>query len=306
MKTICIYHSRDLDGWCSAAIVKKKFPDAELIGWDYGMDEPSIGNPEDTELGIVFPKDSHVILVDVSFSPMKMKEFREKLKMHFIWIDHHKSTIQDSVDGNYQGMAGMRGIEYAACELTWGYFFPDKDIPHAVKYLGMYDSFRHINETPEIQRKVMEFQYAARAFITGPEDCWILFKMDCDRRKEWFDVGAGIMQYLKTEAKQIVKKAFPVEIDDCRFLMLNRERFNPANFDIDYHGDGFDGFGCFWFDGLVWTFSLYNANGEVDVSEVAKKFGGGGHTGAAGFTTKDISEFFELQPERGNVAGPLD
>ena len=27
MKTICIYHSRDLDGWMSAAIVKKWFED---------------------------------------------------------------------------------------------------------------------------------------------------------------------------------------------------------------------------------------------------------------------------------------
>ena len=31
-KTVCFYHSVDLDGWTSAAIVKKRYPNAELIG----------------------------------------------------------------------------------------------------------------------------------------------------------------------------------------------------------------------------------------------------------------------------------
>lgn len=37
---ICIHYDRDLDGFCSGAIVKKKFPDCKLIGWDYGRALP--------------------------------------------------------------------------------------------------------------------------------------------------------------------------------------------------------------------------------------------------------------------------
>jgi oligoribonuclease NrnB/cAMP/cGMP phosphodiesterase (DHH superfamily) len=33
----------------------------------------------------------------------------------------------------------------------------------------------------------------------------------------------------------------------------------------------------------VWKFSLYNDNGKVDCSQIAKQYGGGGHAGAAGF-----------------------
>ena len=33
---ICIYHKKDFDGICSAAIVKRKYPNASFIGWDYG------------------------------------------------------------------------------------------------------------------------------------------------------------------------------------------------------------------------------------------------------------------------------
>ena len=67
------------------------------------------------------------------------------------------------------------------------------------------------------------------------------------------------------------------------FICINRERFNPINFGIDYHKDGYDGAACFHFDGTHWCFSLYNDNGEVDCSQIAKQFGGGGHKGAAGF-----------------------
>lgn len=34
---------------------------------------------------------------------------------------------------------------------------------------------------------------------------------------------------------------------------------------------------------------MYNENGEVDVSQIAQQYGGGGHKGAAGFRTNDLA-----------------
>jgi nanoRNase/pAp phosphatase (c-di-AMP/oligoRNAs hydrolase) len=42
----------------------------------------------------------------------------------------------------------------------------------------------------------------------------------------------------------------------------------------------------FVFDGEQYTVSLYSKT--VDVSEIAKKYGGGGHKGAAGFQCKKL------------------
>jgi nanoRNase/pAp phosphatase (c-di-AMP/oligoRNAs hydrolase) len=42
----------------------------------------------------------------------------------------------------------------------------------------------------------------------------------------------------------------------------------------------------------MWNFSLYNDNGKVDCSVIAKSFGGGGNNGAAGFRIKDLSKIF--------------
>ncbi len=33
---IGIYHSADLDGFTSGAIIKRKYPNAKMIGYDYG------------------------------------------------------------------------------------------------------------------------------------------------------------------------------------------------------------------------------------------------------------------------------
>jgi hypothetical protein len=37
---ICFYHSADLDGHCSGAIIKKVHPECELIGINYGDEFP--------------------------------------------------------------------------------------------------------------------------------------------------------------------------------------------------------------------------------------------------------------------------
>ena len=42
----------------------------------------------------------------------------------------------------------------------------------------------------------------------------------------------------------------------------------------------------FVFDGTQFTISLYSE--VVDVSEIAKKYGGGGHKGASGFHCKQL------------------
>ena len=81
MKTICIYHSRDLDGWMSAAIVMRWFmeqheefvvrnskdivnsntfgndpaPELFMLGWDYGDEIPKLSDYD------------KVIMCDISF-----------------------------------------------------------------------------------------------------------------------------------------------------------------------------------------------------------------------------------------------
>lgn len=324
-KTICIYHSRDLDGWMSAAIVKKWFKEnhenpifwnlknvfatdlefeekesiLSLLGWDYGNGIPDLTS-YDT-----------VIMVDVSFPKKEMKDIGNRLAARFIWIDHHISAINDS-KGVYDGLFGARDTEFAACELTWKHLFIAKPMPEIVRLLGRYDCFGHKGTDEE--QKVLEFQYAARAYMTNYEDCYKRLMVNINMAHKdslnihWLQTaGKAIYKYLCTEARQIYAKAFPVEFAEQteeiaeetsrpvikvrKFLCVNQERFNPINFGIDYHKDGYDGFACFCYKNGEWTFSLYNDNGKVDCSAIARLHGGGGHKGAAGFVTKIIGSY---------------
>ena len=326
MKTACIYHSRDLDGWMSAAIVKHWWkqnvgsdPNIEIeenlvsntlisrlkvsnsidesitfIGYDYGQPIPDLSEYD------------KVVMCDISLPKEMMELLFEKLDRNFIWNDHHVSALNDNKDIEDM-VAGERGVSYAACELTWKYLYPDSPMPLIVYLLGRYDCFGH-KGTPD-EQKVLEFQYGARQCISNYEEAYaflsnVIKYNDHEIERSISAQGSAIYKYLCTEAKQIYKRAFPIILQEptydvnlvgagiakCNFLCVNQDRFNPINFGIDYHEDGYDGFACFWLVNGRWSFSLYNDNGLVDCSIIAKGFYGGGHKGASGF----VLEFDEL------------
>lgn len=275
MKICCVYHSRDLDGWMSAAITKLAYGNIDLIGYDYGDDLPDLDAYD------------WMILVDIAFPIEVMTQLAIARKIK--WIDHHISAILewqniklDDLSDKIPQIEGIRNTQFAACELCWQFFFPDKQMPEIVRLLGRYDCFGHKGTAEE--KTVLEFQYAARTYWTSPDHCYEALLHDDTRTVALFtEIGMGIHKYLCTEAKQIYSKRFDLLIDGYKFGCVNRERFNPINFGINYHSDGYDGFMCFWYDGKKYSYSLYNDNGQVDCSEIAKRRGGGGHKGASGF-----------------------
>lgn len=313
MKTICIYHSKDLDGWMSAAIVKKWFEESRnnFYMWDLNMNthvllEKSTAKPENVlhflgwHYGDPIPDLSsyeEIIMCDISFPEKAMEElYSIQVKEHgdsFIWIDHHISAINVNSDA----IPGNRNTKFAACELTWQYFFPNKKMPEIVRLLGRYDCFGH--KGTEEEQDVLEFQYGARSYIENYNEAYTQLHQGIDLIQ---DAGSSIYEYLCVEAKQTYALGFPIILkepfvgvhgsgkDDRKFLCVNRNRFNPVNFGIDYHADGYDGVACFWYEKGKWAFSLYNANGLVDCSVIAKSFGGGGHKGASGFVVDDLKK----------------
>lgn len=309
MKTVCVYHSIDLDGWMSAAIVKhwwinmpemKSSEDVlDFIGFNYGMPIPDLSSYD------------KVIMCDISFPTPEMHSIMQRIGDYFIWCDHHISAIDD-VFTYYETFgkglpfpAGIRKTEFAACELTWQYFFPETPMPEIVRLLGRYDCFGHKGTSEE--QKVLEFQYGARGVISNYEEAYeklaSYFALD---KNQWNIInpiladGAAIYKFLCEDARQSYKNGFEIYFprDDARammnvFICINKERFNPINFGIKYHDDGYDGCACFHFNGIDWSFSLYNDDGKVDVSQICKQYGGGGHAGAAGFRIKDITQIIK-------------
>ena len=100
----CFYHRSDLDGVCSGAIVKYKYPECEMIGVDYGDDFEKLTSMIEME--------EVIFIVDFSFDVELMKSLI--MEYNLIWIDHHQTAIA-KCDG--YSIAGKREVGKAGCEL---------------------------------------------------------------------------------------------------------------------------------------------------------------------------------------------
>lgn len=283
---IGIYHSNDFDGVCSGAIMQHKYPQIELMGYDYG--EP-------------FPwekiKGQDVIMADVS---LPMEEMRKlyTYSRHFVWIDHHASAINDyrifvgDSDNNYYPMfdsdkfLAVLDSKLSACELCWLYFFPEKEMPKIIEYLGRYD--RWDKSDPKFFNEVLlPFQYGMRAsFSLDVKDFpWTFFSVYGDHSLSVItENGRAVLSYQSRQDALICEqRAFDATICGLKAACCNGVPHNSQSFNSYYDPDFHQLMVAFHYDGTQFNFSLYSTHLEVDCSEIAKRFGGGGHKGAAGF-----------------------
>ena len=289
---ICIYHSKDLDGYSSGAIVKKKYPEAKLIGYDYGQPFP----------WEEFKKGDKVIMIDVSLSMPDMFLLGATVgEGNFTWIDHHKSAIEDfnkyieeirinskpypdiTFDMFLSFVTPVLEIGIAACEIGWKYLFPDEKIPTAIELLGKYDTWRN-GDKKEWENVILPFQYGMR-LICNTADSFPKELLTFNGVNYVVDIlhnGQTTLAYQKQMNEAACKKAFEAKFKDLRAICLNIGGANSTVFDSVWDEEKYDVMIPFQFDGEVWKFSLYTTK-EIDLSVYAKSFGGGGHAKACGF-----------------------
>lgn len=296
MKILCFYHSADLDGHCSGAIIKRAHPEAECIGINYGDPFPwdRVG------------ADTLVIMVDFGLQPIElMAKLAEQCRENghrLVWIDHHKTAIdaarslagREATGASMELLTcpGIREVGKAGCELAWQHFFPQQPMPRAVFLLGRYDVWDH-----SADQDVLAFQSGMRARKeTRPDAAW-------DELWNWlFDdqmaaatvvdiaaAGSRLLQYqTDQDAKYCAGYAFAAELWGLKVIAVNRGMMNSLGFASVWDPDKYDAMCSFVRrkDGQ-WTVSLYTDKPGVDVGEFCKRHGGGGHVQAAGFQTID-------------------
>lgn len=288
---ICIYHSKDLDGYCSGAIVKRKYPDVKLIGYDYGqelpMNEIPFGEP--------------IIMIDVSLPMDKMATLSNHSNHNLTWIDHHISAINDYKNQNNIELGGITPVlenGIAACEGGWKYLFPDESMPTAVKLLGEYDTWRN-QDKERWDNAIMPFQYGMRMICSSPET-FPEYLFDKDGVVTNYPVediiktGKSILAYQKQQNQRACRSSFEIEFEGLRAICLNNGGASSQVFDSVYNPEKHDVMIPFVFTGKHWTFSLYTTKDEIDCSIIAKSKGGGGHKKAAGFQLKELPEQFKI------------
>jgi oligoribonuclease NrnB/cAMP/cGMP phosphodiesterase (DHH superfamily) len=240
-------------------------------------------------------------MVDVSILPEDMAKLALYTGRQLTWIDHHKSAIEDynkfkadnPVQAEYFKAVLQQGI--AACEITWNYLFPNEPMPDAVSLIGQYDTWRDENKS-NWNKLVLPFQYGMKAMgVDNPiKVAPGLLNGSPAIIDTIIEQGKIALQYQTNMDKQIMKSSFDVVVDGLEGIACNGAGFGSMAFDSVFDPTKYDLMVPFKFDGINWVVSLYSGNPDVDCSVIAKRYGGGGHASAAGFTTTEFPDFLKV------------
>lgn len=277
----CIYHSKDLDGKCSGAIIKKVHPRCKMIGIDHGDDFPWHEiTKKDTIYMVDFSRDNVEDMFKIEDSCKK-----------FIWIDHHISSLR-KMQASKKTLKHMHvDVTRAACEIVWTVMFPDQPVPEPVYLIGRYDIWDHTDP------RTVPFQRGLASYYTGVDGpVWEeVFKdykgfysyKDPPGVRESFqdniiDIGKRISSYQEGVDEWKMKFSASIEWEGLRFISLNNTWTGSTQFDSVWDEDKYDAVMVYFrTPKKKWEVHMYTQKEGIDVSTIAVKYGGGGHYNAA-------------------------
>lgn len=328
MENILIVHHNDNDGYGAAAIIKyalmKNNADPSIIQFKEASYDKPLSSIIKGDYRSVYLVDYSISTKENAEYILDL----DKTETDVIWIDHHKSSIDmiDEYPG-LQDVYGYRVIGISGTGLSWIYAINHLALPVdglkeenviAAKSLvnqidGTYTEVSDIiarsilinlkipNTLLLIHRydiwdcddKVLDFTKGL--YLTSPQDLMSSINnkhIDMQTCDKAIEDGVLIRRYVEREdRKQCKLNGFEWNLTDkngktYKCFALNTNHFTSLTFgDLVYQ---YDIVVPFSYDGNNWTYSLYSTKDDVDCSEIAKQFGGGGHKAAAGFRSHDL------------------
>jgi len=232
-------------------------------------------------------KGKTVAILDFSYKNKVTKDLIEKSK-DLIIIDHHKSAMVELHDISNTHF----DMTHSGARLAWDFFHPGKEAPKFIDYIEDRDLWKW--ELPYSK----EF---AAAFDMVPFEFEEFEKFEDD---SVFDDavkrGSYILAYSKIVIKKVCDKASPRRYKDKDVLVINSSHWmSEIGARLSPHCD----FAMIWYYDHVGRnikVSLRAFHENIDVSEIAKNFGGGGHKKASGFTLPgdtNIEDLFKSEGE---------
>ena len=292
-----IYHKQCLDGYSSlfvtflTKIINKNtiiYPDVPSTT----VTPPNVAN-------------KHVLIMDVSYKLQVFKDITSKAKS-VTFIDHHISNIQDIK--NYAKTKNKVRIIYdenrCGATLTWKYFFPRKVMPLFLKYIEDNDTGT--------------WQYdKTKPFIFALESNYLLIP-SLSNLSKWKSL------LKKTTVAKLVKEGYTIKKYHDNLVNKNAKKYSlelfPSSKIYNKYSDFFTKIGQYRvavFCGMnspsvtsmgnkllssvdcdfvmIWTLNIDRKeyvismrSKTIDISKIAKLFGGGGHQLAGAFSFSSL------------------
>lgn len=266
-----IYHAGCWDGLASAWATReginrtlKEEYDVVTIPAKYGQRAPVVNQTD------------QLYIVDFSYDRETLLDLKEQVE-EIVVLDHH-TTAHEALKGLDFCVFDM---EKSGARLAWDHFFPEKEPPGWLLYIEDRDLWKwELNNTEEFTTWLFSKPLVLETLDkVHAEEC-------THPGLEFYDLaiqqGRSMLEFRDQLVQRIVKDAVPAKLGDHTVYTVNTcvlcsEVGNAI-------ADMYDACAAVYYhcgDGTV-KFSL-RSKGDLDVSEIAKLFGGGGHKNAAGF-----------------------
>jgi len=290
---LIIYHASCPDGWAAAYTCHMRYPEANFLPLNHGLGEKDL----DFVFQVATGKD--VIMVDYSLRTRELNDRLNAVAKSFRILDHHK-TAQAALEGASYATFDMKR---SGAGLAWDYLFGKDENFKLQLYIKGKPSGKFIEAEPLPRPWWVNY--------TEDQDLWNWALPNSDlinaylmvqprTVEEWNKIirmdevdavrrGQGVRQYIEYYTRSVIAQR------QDGVLVFEGRNYKVSVLNIPYVGVSEAGnalvnlgyeIGVAWFergDGIT-QFSLRSLKGgDVDVSAIAKSYGGGGHASAAGF-----------------------
>lgn len=269
---MCIYHGNCADGFGAAWVVYKALGNIDFYPGKYQESPPDVTGKD-------------VVMVDFSYKRPVLLEMAKKANSILI-IDHHKTAAEDLINLPMNVTAKF-DMSHSGAVLTWKHFFPNKEPPLLLLHIEDRDLWRFaLKNTRQIQANVFSFPYDFQVWDTLMETAPATLAMEGEaiERKHFKDIH----ELLNVVTRNMVIGGYSIPVANLPYTMSSDAGHELAK------GNPFAA--CYWDTPEGRVFSLRSQDEGVDVSEIAKKYGGGGHRNAAGFRVSfaQAQEFMQI------------
>jgi oligoribonuclease NrnB/cAMP/cGMP phosphodiesterase (DHH superfamily) len=284
---LIITHAHCPDGWCAAFIAKKRYPEAEIMPLDHGSPVPFDA-----------VRDKDVLVVDFSWPNREDNIELHRIAKSFHIFDHHKTAQERLEELDFATFDMSR----SGAGLAWDCLF-GKDAP--LMWYGeeigkpfVYQTrpwYVDYVEDRDLWNWALPDSKAVNAYLMSlPQTIEAWSALDILKVEYAEQIGVGILRHVDRYVQEAVAEAQlgdwytsgAPEFSSCF------ECYTVAVVNVPYMNCSEVGHelakkarvGMTWFeraDGQI-QFSLRSI-GDIDVSRIAKLYGGGGHKNAAGF-----------------------
>ncbi len=272
MRRVCIYHAGCPDGFGAAWAAWKA----------WGEDGLYVARGHDDALRASDYRGDHVVFADIAPPQHAWAELAEEVE-RLVVVDHHVSARERYLADaslaehmNRNGHTVRFDLTHSGAALAWQHLHPEQPLPGLLAYV----------EDQDLWRFALPRSREVNAAIGSHHRSFEIWSRLAETPVETLAAqGEPILRAQRMEVDRALSASHPVEVGSLRLEAVNArtQRAEIGHELAERRAFGTPAGAVYRLRGERVHVSLYSV-ADFDVSEIAARFGGGGHRNAAGFT----------------------